>query len=152
MIKHIWSVLTQKTIIEQSTNSMSLIDVLEEINIGLANDMPEDKAPSNINIPIAYEVVTYLRSDIIDPIPKASIRINLINPKGKILNKFEHELDWEKGKHRLRVKTRILGLSVDMAGEYIYEISLKEDSEDYKVISELPLQINISNKEASKTA
>lgn len=150
MIKHIWSVLAQKSIIESESNSLSIIDVIEELTVGLNKNAPAFPADASINIPLNYEIVSYFISDKKNPTPKATMLINLKDPKGNIIKTFEPQIVWEAGKDRLRVKIKIIGLTVKGPGLYTYEIRLKEEEQnEYKTISELPLVVKIETSSAS---
>lgn len=147
MIKHIWSVITQRAIIEGRTNSLSLIDIMEEVTVGIRRLKPTNEEISIINIPLTYEIVSYLITNDEKNIENPLIKIDFINPKGNILKTFEHEIKWEQGKPRMRARITITGLSVNIPGTYIYKISLKEKSEkEFKPIAELPLDIKITEE------
>lgn len=143
MIKHIWSILVQKSIIESQTNSLSLIDVMEELTVGINKVKSSNEKDSTINVPINYEIVSYLSRDREDIEPK--IKIEIINPSNKILKVFEYPIAWEKGKQRMRVRMCINGLGVDEGGSYTFKVWLKEDKENYKIAAEIPLLVNIVN-------
>lgn len=144
MIKHIWTVLAQKAIIESQSNSLSLIDVMEELTVTISKKAPKDLKIATINIPISYEVVSYLLKDSKNNEDNPLIRIQILNPKGKIMKSFEHLVAWEKGKERMRTRAHIMGLNVDLPGNYIFRIYLKEKIEDeYSQVAEIPLKVKI---------
>ena len=141
MIKHIWSIIAQKAMIEAQTNSLSLIGVLEEITVGINKNLNNEN--STINVPINYDVVSYLSRDKEGPNPE--MKIEIVNPAGKIVKSFEYIVDWEKGKQRMRAKVNINGFVVDGEGNYTFKIGLKENG-DYKTLAELPLLVRLSNE------
>ncbi|MCL5019819.1 MAG: hypothetical protein M1426_05070 [Patescibacteria group bacterium] len=141
MIKHIWSILAQKAIIEAQTNSLSLIGVLEELTVGI-NKSPNNKS-SIVNVPISYEVVSYLSRDNEGANPE--MKIEIFNPEGKMIKSFEYTVNWEKGKSRMRAKVNINGFVVDGEGNYMFRIELKEKGE-YRTVAELPLLVKLTDE------
>lgn len=145
MIKHIWSILAQKSIIEAETNSISIIDAMEQLTVGAAQINTDKPATNtNISVPIAYEIISFLTKDNKDKEVNPMIMIQLINPKDKILKTFERQIKWEAGKDRMRARARIMGLPIDISGIYFFKVGIKEEGEkEYKTVANLPLDINI---------
>lgn len=144
MIRHVWSVLAQKAIIESQTNSLSLIDVMEELTVGVNRKEPNSNKGLLLNIPITYEVVSYLIKEVKDEDTNPMMRIQIINPEGKVLKTFENAIAWEKGKARMRARANIIGLAVDLPGTYMFVLGLKDGRDkDFKTVAELPLDIKI---------
>ena len=60
MIKHIWSILCKESIINQDDNNLSLIDVLEQLQVVAVPQGEVKETEPSINVPINYELVTFL--------------------------------------------------------------------------------------------
>lgn len=144
MIKHIWSVLCQKSIVDQHSNNISLLDVFEELKV---NTQP---SPDNILskfgeivVPVTYQIVSLWTHD---PIKKELIdlRVDFNKPDGSIKTIFENELELPSDKIRIRNIININGIGIKNTGKYIFEIKEKSKKESkFKTVAELPLEIFI---------
>jgi len=78
MINHIWSVLCRESIIDIDSNTISLINVVEELIVDLK---PDVKLPmgEKLNINVNYEVVSMWSRDSFDD-RAIGLKIELINP------------------------------------------------------------------------
>lgn len=145
MIKHIWSVLCQRSIIDPQSNNISIIDVFEalEVDINPVSNVKEGRDNAEFNIPIQYQVVT-LWDITKNKKPTVDIRITLINPdsKEKILvttNNLKFPLD----KKRMRSINQIQGLPVNKSGDYHFIVELKQD-EKFEKVADLPLEVKLN--------
>ncbi len=143
MIKHIWSVLCQRSIIDPQSNNVSIIDVFEALEVDI-NSAPEVKGQNNpeFNIPVQYQVVTLWT--ITDAKKNAGeIQITLVNPNGgeKILVKSV--LKFPADKRRIRSINQIQGLPVNKSGDYHFIVELKQN-ERFEKVADLPLEVKLN--------
>lgn len=143
-MKHIWTVLCQKSSIDIETNLLSLFDCVEEL--GLVID--KTKAPEgNLVISTEFQLVSFWTVENPNQDNVLEIRGELLDPNGKILNKFENKFAIKKGILRFRNRTNIQGLPITETGRYIVRMmQKKEDKKEFEIVTELPLDINISYK------
>ena len=149
-MKNVWSVLCTKSIIDNETNNISLLDILETISISIH---PKQKgvgfikdALEPITIKGQFEIVSLLkRSDTKTEFEKAQQLIEFYGPDDKKIQEFTKDIEIAKKFQRMRVRFRIQELTFSKAGEYKFVIKLKEDGQaKYQTVAEIPLEVGIS--------
>lgn len=143
MIKHIWSVLCQKSSVDQQSNNVSLFDVFEALEVGI-NPAANIKTSNNpeLNIPIQYQIVSLWT--IADAKNNGGeVRITLISPDGEEKILVNSELKFPTGKRRMRSINQIQGLPVNKSGDYHFVVELKQEKEFQKV-ADLPLEVKLN--------
>lgn len=133
MIEHIWSVLCSRSVIDAETNNVSIQDVIEQITI---NAKPE----KNGFLPFPMELITLWGRDANNKPSKGLERVTFVAPSGKYEIVSEVEINLAKAE-RHRQRTRFPGLPIGEAGRYYFKIETKNDSNDWKQVSVIPLQV-----------
>jgi len=146
-IKHIWTLLCRRSVIDNETNNLSLYDILEQLTIKINVKKNSEEKIYNINIPIEYEVISFwTKSPDISEF-NGELKLDIVNPKGKILKFFEKPLTIPKDKRRLRSRIRISGFIADMEGIYTFRMNYRETAEDqYTKTADIPLEVFIEKK------
>ncbi len=136
MIEHNWSVLCERTVIDKDTNNMSLHNVIEQIGVGVPGGLSADKVSV---VPISLELVNlWSRSDYGQPV-SGTVRVNFCSPTREVL--FSQQIEINLQTHiRTRSRLRLFPLTLKQAGLYSFEVSFL-DSDNWKVVANLPLQI-----------
>jgi len=133
MIEHIWSILCSRAVIDSETNNVSIQDVIEQITV---NAEPVE----NGFLPIPFELITLWDREEIDKATKGIERITFITPSGKMDVISETEIDLTKAeRHRQRVK--FPGLPINEAGRYYFKVEVKNDNDEWKQVSAIPLKV-----------
>lgn len=149
MIKHIWSVLCRRSIIDSTTNNLTISDVLEELKIDIKVEEKDSANLKVITLPLEFEVVSMWlkdRKDIQSHL-KADCDIEVISPIGKTMQNFAQKIEMPAGMRRMRTILRVIGFAVEDSGEYTLKINIKEEGyKTYKTVAELPLEVSL-NKE-----
>lgn len=143
MIKHIWSVLCQKSSIDQQSNNVSLFDVFEALEVGI-NPVVNIKTADNpeFNIPVQYQVVTlWTITDAKNN--EGEVHITLIYPDGKEKILVNSDLKFPAGKRRMRSINQIQGLPVNKSGDYHFIVELEQEGKFQKV-ADLPLEVKLN--------
>jgi hypothetical protein len=136
-MKHIWSVICKKSIIDSETNNITLNEVLEEITFSFSN---KDLIDKSVNFPFDFEIISYFTAARKNE--KADMEIELLNPGKKMIGKFIQKIEFPENKLRLRVRIKTSGISVDKDGEYLFRIKIKtQGNEKFKTVSEIPIFI-----------
>ncbi len=150
-IRHVWSVLCQKSVIDTETNNLSLYDILEELNIDIEFKGNEPRSIDLVNVPFKYEVVSLWENNgKQNSLDGAEIDVDFINPEGKILKEFKNILEVPKLKARMRTRLKIDGIGVSGEGAYMFNIKIKEKGQNtYKTVAKLPLTVKIKTKQAN---
>ncbi|PJE67415.1 hypothetical protein COU95_02530 [Candidatus Shapirobacteria bacterium CG10_big_fil_rev_8_21_14_0_10_40_9] len=144
MIKHIWSVLCRKTVIDDETNNISLFDVFEQLGV---NASTSEKKDIQINVPINFELVSLWVKTTGGKTLRASIEVEVIDPEAKRLKSFIQNLEFSTNIKRMRSRLRIMGLSLTTSGDYIFRVKIKEENQkEYITVAELPLEVNLNKK------
>jgi len=147
MIKLIWTVLCLRSIVDKSSNNVSLIDVLEEVK--LEQVIPRNKVESPILVPFPFYWVTlWARREDGRP-GRGQVKDVIMSPSGKTVRESEYEVDLSKYK-RYRFMRRLDGLPVGESGQYKFRTQVKDEKlgiwEDASVV---PLEISIETREAT---
>lgn len=138
-MKNIWSVIFNKAVVDENTNSISLFDCVEEITVNFSK--PEDISMSQKNIQINFAIISLWSDNEISKDRKFEYLLEIIDPQGKKINEFLNSPVIEKGKKRLRTIVQMNGMGITSEGEYTLVIKYKEDSEKFVVASKIPLDI-----------
>jgi hypothetical protein len=146
-MKHIWSILCEKSSIDSDTNSISLYNSLESITVDVPNNVR-----GVINVPINYEIVSFWFSE--EPMKKwqGEILIEMYDPSVKKLKEFRMELNnYNKIGKRMRARQKISGISLTTAGDYIFKVKYKENNnKQYETVAEIPLEVIINQQKLLK--
>lgn len=137
-MKNIWSILCTRSIIDQRTNALSLIDCIDELTVTFSK--PEEMSAAQKNIPIALEVVSLWHDEAKESERILDYVIEISDPQGKKIGEFKNQAKMEAGKTRLRAITGINGLQLTSEGKYLFKVLLQETNE-LKPISEIPIDV-----------
>lgn len=139
-IFHVWSLLCFRSIVDQETNSFSIIDVLEKITI---NKKEEKKLDNMI-----FDLVTLIFRDNITSEEEGILVAELFDPSKKAIAEFEQKFVVKKDIKRVRLRLRISGSHLNKgAGRYMLQIRLKENNkEDAPIVSQIPLDLEFIKK------
>lgn len=138
-MKNLWSILCSKSVVDSTTNQLSLFDCIDEITINFSNS--EDIKKPTKNIPINFEIVSLWLDEDISQTRKFDYTIDIIDPEGKMLKEITKEAVIEKSKKRLRTIMRISGMAVTTEGKYTFKIKYKEAKNNFIIVSEIPVDI-----------
>lgn len=142
-IKHVWSVLCRNSVIDRDDNNISLQSIMEQLTVNLSAK-GQVKDSDNIGIPLNYEIVSMWQKKDVSQVAKGEVEYTLLDPKGKGLIKNTRTIEIPKTLRRFRSRMKISGLPLTLSGDYTFQIRLKEeDSDKFKLVSELPLEIKI---------
>lgn len=143
-MKHIWTVLCQKSSIDKETNLLSLFNCVEELSLII----DKTKAPKgDLVIPIEFQLVSFWTVENPGKDNVLEMRGELLDPSGKTLTKFENKFNIKKGVLRFRNRHNFQDLPITEVGRYIIRMmQKKEDKKEFETVIELPLDIKISYK------
>jgi len=139
-MKHIWSVLCSGSSIDIETSALSLFNCLSKINISDKFLESNQKA-----IPIKLELISFWIIEKEDKDGKLEIKVELLNPKNKILDHFDKSLDIRKKASRIRNRIRIKGMPFSCEGRYFFKVKQKQNKK-YETVANIPLEIRVKKK------
>jgi len=142
MAEHIWSILSNKTMIDRTSNTLSLFEVLEQVNLTGSGPIKYEKG-SEVVIPFNYSLTTlWIRSDSKKP-EKAKSRITLLTPDNKTPYSQEIKIDLTNHKKRRNILD-FQSLIIRGPGVYIYKIELevkKGRGKAWKSVAKIPFDM-----------
>lgn len=150
-IKPLWSVVCASSIVDKETNNMSLINLIENLNITI-QETPEVKAQYEKSgwyaTPINLKVVSHFHriekgSDL-----SFSFQMQVIDPNGKALgHNAEGTMAFPKDLKNMRMVVALNGLPVAQSGQYHVAVQMKDVGEDtYLEIQKIPLEVQVTVK------
>lgn len=143
MLKHIWSVLCRKAIVDSSNNSLTISDVLEEVRVDVKIEKKNENVEQQIRIGLEFEIASFWQKTIdINHGAKGGCEIDLVNPSGRLMKTFREPIDMPAGMKRLRTMLRVVGFVVDGSGDYLFKIKAREEGQKtYKLVQEIPFTV-----------
>jgi len=146
MIKHIWSVLCSQSLIDASSNNISLIGILEEIHLTRKPSSPKrqkERMKGKPAFPIVMEWVTLWERTPGESANLVPVRDIVSAPSGEILVQEEYNVDF--GKHnRMRWRRKFSGLPEQGPGRYQFCTQIKDaKTNTWESVSSLPLEVFI---------
>ena len=138
MIRHIWSVPCSLCITNDQTKNLTLIEVLEQLNIQ-ANSLPEGVEGG---IAVTFDVASLWVREPIDQPTQGTGRICILSPTGEVLETMpQYEIDLAT-QPRARTISRSRGLPVRGLGIYHLVVQLREGKEtNWQDVARIPLEI-----------
>jgi len=144
-MKHIWSILCQKSVIDNETNLISLIDCLEELNLTMDINKESNQISEKRVIPINFQIVSFWLIENND-VKKLEIKIELHDPENNKINEINNIFELKENYLRYRTRINVQGFPVTKSGRYLFKIYQIEQGETLKCVSELPLDVKINYK------
>ena len=137
MIRHLWSVICTRSLVDQATNTLSLIDVIEDIAIGGNVQFP-------ITIPLSMYIVTTLMRDHLEDPCSGRLRWSLFGPDGESAEPIITPVDLRESV-RTRVLGRAAGLPLKAAGPHEFVVALMDDEkpDEWTEVARVPLLIRL---------
>ena len=139
----IWAVLCRQSLLDRDTNNVSLIDVIEEIQISAIPPQVEadDSGSALLAANVVELIVLFGRSEF-NTSEKGRGRLRLLTPNGTSSSAHEFEVDLTNNlKHRFRLK--IPGIPIQGEGIYYFLVDCKTDADNWEEKFALPLEVNI---------
>lgn len=139
MIEHVWSVTCSRAIIDQETNNISLLDIVEQIGtIGPGGEGA---------VPVAIEVVTLWSRGVLDQPERGRARIGLLDPNNAVIgNTHEYEVDLTNYV-RTRNRFRMALFPVRGAGKYSFVVEFERDG-NWVEVARVPVVLVVQIEEA----
>ncbi|MBI3943362.1 MAG: hypothetical protein HY326_10155 [Chloroflexi bacterium] len=138
MIEHIWTIICSRSIVDKRTNNISLIDVLEQVNVGSFAPLQAEEGI----VPLQFDIVSLWGRGRDGQPDKGHVRIIMVLPTGKRIEPNPGlDLSVDLTKHqRTRTITRVEGFPVVQPGRHVFIVQI-EDDEGWKDLASLPIEI-----------
>jgi len=147
MPEHIWSVLCYKGCVDQYTNQVSLLDVIEGIRIQPIREPPQISKVLAMPFPL-HLVSSWIRSQLDIP-ERIQIRAAVIAPDGSEV----HQKPWLDGdlesKPRLRSLIRFPSMPYRGPGLYRFAVEYRNsDDQSWQRVASVPMELDLAVPEA----
>jgi len=140
MADHIWTVFCRRVLIDQPSNSLSLMDVIEGIKITQSSDGSPVQSSTDINLTGMDLVTLWTRSNTSTP-EEIQTKVILQSPDGKKHPQPEQTIDL-KTRPRNRHILRMTGLPFTVEGRYYWTVQQKQvtksGQEKWKSVARVP--------------
>lgn len=152
-IKHIWTVLCQRSTIDKYSNNISLSDVLEQLTVSaslLHEQQPTGGTPVGALV-FHFELVSlWSRANEAQP-ALGHARVVILSPSGGITEPQPIQVDLREYE-RMRTRQRFGGLPVREAGQFIFRVEYRDDGEStWREVAAVPLKVIIEPSPERKT-
>lgn len=133
MIDHIWSIVCARAIVDRETGSVSLHEVIEQINI--KGEPESDKV-----LPVVFDLITYwIRSNSDEP-ENGEMRLSFSSPSGEVKLGYSSVIDLTKHE-RSRNILRIENLPIQEPGRHYFNIEQKIDDDNWRQVAAIPISV-----------
>lgn len=145
-ITHIWSVLCGQSVINSDNNEISLLNVLEHLDVNAVVKDIKD-LEKDINVPILYELVSFWVNSSEAKEVKGFVDVSVKNPKNEEKHLFSNEFTIPTNTKRLRTRLKITGLVLKDNGIYNFIVRFREEEKGKPTeVAVLPLEIVVNKK------
>ena len=149
-LRAVWAILCENTIIDQRSNNVSLIEVIDELTIPAPAPEPMTETKGEPRKFFDADLVVLWARSKLDLPEKAQMRSKIVAPNGGEARSGESEVDLTEN-IRLRSIGRIAGLPpFTQAGEYRIKIEAKESDSEWQEVFELPLWVSVQTDTPSE--
>lgn len=132
-MKHLWSIICNRLIIDEQTNNATIIDILEEIKI------KKEFLQNKKELPFFFNFVSLWFVEDKDECEKeTNVIIEFYDPNNNKLNDFNFSFALPQRKKRIRTNVKFDRFILNGSGTY--RIKVKQDNTE---VAEIPLEIII---------
>lgn len=151
-LHHLWSILCEKSSIDQTSNLLSIFNVIEEITLSdlKRNNLPIGVADLKEDAPFAIDrevhfINTWRRNVLAEENNiNQDIKIEWLSPAGNVLMMKESIIKVETESKNIRVISVFDKLIVTTVGAYILKLSAKQNGETaFHGVVEIPVDIKV---------
>ncbi len=142
MIRHAWTVVCEKTIVDRETNNISL-DAVEQLGFAGIPSLPPDA--QGLLLPCRIDVVSLWYRDELAQAARGKSRMRVLAPNGEAVAGGETDVDLTTFV-RARTLSRLAALPVPVGasrgGRFMFIIEL-EQSNDWVEVARVPLEVEV---------
>ena len=148
-MKVVWAILCKDTIVNRDTNNMTLVEVIEELNVVASPPQGTPVPELGFSAVLDLHLVSlWVRTEPSVP-EKGQARFKAVTPKGREVVTAEAEVDLTEGP-RLRADGHLLESPFPFSddGTYFFKIEMRTPESDWEEVYELPLWVQIQDHRA----
>lgn len=150
-MRHLWTVVCLRAVLDRYTNRLSLLEVLDELMVLAGQKLP-DSLEAKTALPLHLEVVVQWERSAIENPERGECQVELFTPTGERAGAGELDVDLQAAP-RSRLILRFDKLPLAGLGRYRFVVSKKEDGQtDWELVDEIPLYVKLEETESPSTA
>lgn len=145
-MKHIWSLLCEKVIVDSETNNLTLFNTLEQVALTIpAADFKEGVKKGAVAA-FPSEVVSLWSRDASDTQSKEEINllIEVYDPENAKIGEHQRKIDIAEGIKRIRTRTYMGGVKITKNGTYLFKVKQILSDGNVETAAEIPLDIIVN--------
>ena len=149
MIKHVWSVMARQSIIDPDTNSVTIVEVLENIRIDVQlkdNPLMSEYDREQVNaFPMNFELISLFYRKKKGLAKTVYSEIKVVDAAGKVIGEFTNPVEFQAEHDRMRMRAKFDSIGVNKSGEYNFKVYLKQTEDgEAELVAEIPLSVSIN--------
>jgi hypothetical protein len=147
ILNHEWSILCSRSILDKDTNNLSLINLIEQLNVPFQLDegsaWDEEKGAE---FPLEMVLVSRFRKLVSEEeVVSFETKVDFLSPDNVVIASFEQPLEMGHGMDNVRIRYGIGGLRLTKNGMYNFVIHYREkNSKDFMKIHTVPLKVTLT--------
>ena len=136
MPKLLFFVPCERAIVDDIGKQVSMISVLESLNVNLGEKIPEDAG-----LPLPWMTLSFWRRIEGEEDKNFEERLQVISPNGEVYAEDVVAFNMHKLNHRVR--HTIIGIRVGIAGDTLVRLSVraKDNNEEWRQVAEFPIHV-----------
>ncbi|MBI2356694.1 hypothetical protein HYV12_01400 [Candidatus Dojkabacteria bacterium] len=139
---NIWTVLCNKTLANPETGTISLIDVVEKVTIGLSPEEDIDITATKIKIPSDLHLVSLFQTE--KPGISFNLKVILTTPKGSSHEIFNQNYKLPKEQKLFRHNLHVKSFHIEGEGTYYFLTQTKTTkAKAFEDGSRIPIQVSL---------
>lgn len=144
MPEHRWSVLCRRAIVDRFTNVMSILEIMDEVNIEKERDQPDETKASDAVIAIEGQLVSVWYRERPDRGERFWETITVTTPDGEIHPTQGRQQGNLEDYRRLRLIAGVKSIPFRGPGVYLFNIHCaKSEQSKGKVVATVPLEVKV---------
>ena len=149
-IEHIWSIICSKSIIDQESNNLSLLNVIEQLTVDAKKIESSGRDEKNrvYVVPIEMTLVSRFKK-VVDPKEKIFLEAQYrqFDPDKRLLGTLDTQFEMGNGIKNFRLRNLFNNLPITKSGTYTFVINLREKGENAFIeVATIPLDITLNIK------
>ena len=136
MIEHIWSIACERSTTDRETNNLSLLNILEQVN--LLGPAPDPAA--KMALPLHFELTSLWCRSNPDQAEESIGRIKMRAPNGAEILESEFPVDLTQN-IRMRTQMRSIAFPLLGTGRYTFTVEIRRADGNWEHVARIPLQV-----------
>lgn len=146
-MKHIWSILCERTSVDERTRNITLFSILEKVTFAPSRAEFDEAISKKALVPFPFLVVTLWSREDIKKSSRFSLVIEIYDPVGEKITTHQRPVEIPEGYKRMRTITDMKGLELGKSGKsgtYLIKVKQAISPDKVETVAELPLEVVIN--------